>query len=117
MTQETLYTIQSKKMEAIVMKIDLKKSYDCVDWVFLRLVLFKIGLVREAVAWIIGCIYNSSMVVIINGSASRFIHPSRGLRQGCALSPLLFILVMDALSIKIKRATENGWFRGIDISP
>lgn len=117
MTQETLHISQSKKMEVAVMKIDLKKAYDRVDWVFMHLVMYKIGLVREEVAWIMGCIYNTSMVVIINDSDSKFFHPSRGLRQGCVLSPLLFILVMDSLSIKINRVAENGWFRGIDISP
>ena len=30
-TQEMIHTIHSKKMEAVVMKIDLKKGYDRVD--------------------------------------------------------------------------------------
>lgn len=66
------------------------------------MVLFKIGLDRGLVNWIMGCVTNTSMVVIINGVASNFFRPGRGLRQGCALSPLLFILIMDILSSKIR---------------
>ena len=57
------------------------------------------------------------MAILINGSASKFFHPGRGLRQGCALSPLLFILVMDALSLRINRAVAQGTFKGIEIGP
>lgn len=117
LTQEINHSIQSRGMKAAVMKIDLNKAYDKVDWDFLRLVLFKIGLDRGMVGWIMGCITHTSMAVIINGSTMSFFHPGRGLRQGCTLSPLLFILIMDSLSIKIKRATDMRIFRGIDISP
>ena len=114
-TQEIIHTIQGKKREAVVMKIDLNKAYDRVDWTFMRLILFKIGMDAEAVKWIMSCISNTTMAIIINGMTTNFVHPSRGLRQGCSLSPLLFILMMDALSIKIKRAAELGSFKGINI--
>ena len=81
----------------------------------MRLVLYKIGLDKEAVEWVMGCLTNISMAVIINGSTSNFFHPSRGLRQGCALSPLLFILMMDAMSLKLKVVFDGGLFLGINI--
>jgi len=31
-------------MNATVMKVDLKKSYDFLDWGYLRMVLYKIGI-------------------------------------------------------------------------
>lgn len=79
-TQEMIHTIHSKKLDAAVMKIDLKKAYNRVDWVFLHLILFKIGISKEAVEWIMACVFNTSMAVIINGSTSKFFYPSRGLR-------------------------------------
>lgn len=115
-TQEILHSIKSQKLASWVMKVDLKKAYDKVDWAFLNLILFKIGLGSDTVDWIMGCISSTYMVVIVNGTASIFFKPDRSLRQGCALSPLLFILVMDALSLKISRAVELGSFRGIKIS-
>ena len=30
--QECLHGIKDKKLQALILKIDLKKAYDCVDW-------------------------------------------------------------------------------------
>lgn len=48
--------------------------------------------------------------------ASRFFKPRKGLIQGCVLSPLLFILVMDSLSLKIKNVVRRGYINGIKLS-
>eukprot|EP00253_Pinus_taeda_P004035 PITA_04035 len=57
-----------------------------------------------------------SFSILINGSASQFFHSERGLRQGCPLSPLLFLLVMEGLSRLIISATQEGTLRGLKIS-
>lgn len=43
-TQECLYSIHTNKLEVIIMKVDLKKTYDCVDWTFLYIILHRVGL-------------------------------------------------------------------------
>jgi len=48
--------------------------------------------------------------VLINGFPSYSFRASRGLRQGCSLSPLVFILALIGLSLKIKEAKELGFF-------
>lgn len=98
------------------MKIDLRKVYDCIDWAFLCMLLMKIGLSNMSIEWIMGCISNAHFFVLINGKPTRFFTTGRGLKQGCALSPLLFILVMDYLSLKIHRAIRDGFFKGIKIT-
>jgi len=44
------------------------------------------------------CITDVPYSVLINGSASPFFPAKRGFRQGCPLSPLLFLLIMEDLS-------------------
>ena len=42
--QETLHSIKVKNKKALVLKLDLIKAYDRVDWGFLRLVLLQVGI-------------------------------------------------------------------------
>lgn len=54
--------------------------------------------------------------VLINGSSSKNFSASRGLKQGCMLSPLLFILVMEGLSRLLLEEKQVGSIRGIQNS-
>ena len=54
--QERLHFIKTKKINSLLMKLDLHKAYDCVDWDFLRAVLHKIFLSRLVFEWIMACI-------------------------------------------------------------
>ena len=66
--------------------------------------------------WILGCISSTNFVVLVNGSPSSFFPATHGIRQGCPLSPLLFILVIEGLSLLIEDANRNGKIKGIKIS-
>ena len=63
-----------------------------------------------------GCITSANFAVLINGTPTNFFSTSRGIRQGCPLSPLLFILVIEGLSLLIVDARDNGLIKGIKIS-
>ena len=39
---------------------------------------------------------------MVNGHISPFFFPSRGVRQGCPLSPLLYVLSMEVLACNIR---------------
>jgi hypothetical protein len=54
--QETLHSTKTKKSKALILKLDLIKAYDRVDWSFLSLVLLQIGINLEATDWIMGCV-------------------------------------------------------------
>ena len=60
--------------------------------------------------WIRYCISTVKFSVLINGSPSDFFGSSRGLRQGDPLSPLLFDIVMEALSRMLDVAASAGQF-------
>jgi len=99
-----LHSIKLSKDPTVVVKLDLLKVYDRVSWLYLRLLLLHIGFSYPVVKWIMGCVTSVSFVVLINGGAVDFFKPSRGLRQGCPLSPYLFLLVAEGLS----RALEDA---------
>ena len=63
-----------------------------------------------------GYVQSTSFVVLINGSPSNLFRESRGLRQGCPLSPFIFLLIADALSRIIEHAKKEGSFKGVMVT-
>lgn len=107
-TQEALQSMHTRNIEAAILKIDLKKAFDCLDWSFLRCLLIKIGLNGLCTNWVMACVQDINFSILINGYLTIFFRAEKGLRQGCSLSPILFILAMDSLSLHIKRAVVAG---------
>ena len=68
------------------------------------------------VNWILGCVEYSNFVVLVNGNPSRFFPVSRGIRQGCPLSPLLCILIIEILSLLIQNAQQRGVITGVKVT-
>ena len=62
--------------------------------------------------WIEWCISTATFSVLVNGSPTCFFGSSRGLRQGEPLSPYLFVLGIEALSLMIDKAAEGGYISG-----
>jgi hypothetical protein len=100
-----------------ILKIDLSKSYDRFTCLYIQILLTHLGFKVPFINWIMCCITSVSFAVIINGLASYFFHAERGLRKECPLSPLLYLLIVEALNRAIEEAKSRGEFQGIVISP
>jgi len=60
------------------------------------------------VNWILGGLASASFAVMINGSPSRLFYATRGLRQGCPMSPFLLLLVAEGLSRVVTACKREG---------
>jgi hypothetical protein len=83
---------------------------------FIRLIIVQTGFSVTSISWIMSCVTSASFAVMINGETSAFFNSERGLRQGFPLSPLLFILIMESLSILLKHGQEVGNLTGVKVS-
>ena len=80
---------------AALLSLDQEKAFDRVDWSFLRSTLYAFGFGQSFIGWVDLFYNNSCSAVNVNGYVSSFFSLSRGVRQGCPLSPLLYILVAE----------------------
>ncbi|RVW42423.1 Transposon TX1 uncharacterized 149 kDa protein [Vitis vinifera] len=103
---EAIDSIVKSNRGAILCKLDIEKAYDHVDWDFLLAVMEKMGFGERWYRWIKWCLSTVRYSVMVNGSPTGFFQSSRGLRQGDLLSSYLFIVVMEAFSVLIKKLVE-----------
>jgi hypothetical protein len=75
-----------------------KKAYDHVNWDFLLYLLHRCGFGEKWRAWMRFCISVVRFSTLVNGTPSGFFNSTCGLRLRDPLSPLLFVVVMEALS-------------------
>lgn len=54
-----------------MLKIDLKKAYDSLEWPFLRFVLLNLGFPLVFVDWVMNCVSSVSYLILINGYPSK----------------------------------------------
>ncbi|GKC88783.1 retrovirus-related pol polyprotein from transposon TNT 1-94 [Tanacetum coccineum] len=84
-------------------KVDIQKAYDTVDWTFLHDVLVGFGFHPRLIGWIMECVTSTSFFISINGSLHGYFKGKCGLRQGDPMSPYLFTLVMEVLTLMLHR--------------
>ncbi|GKB77993.1 RNA-directed DNA polymerase, eukaryota [Tanacetum coccineum] len=101
----------------LLFKVDFEKAFDSVNWIFLLDVMRQMGFGHNGWRrWIASCLSSASISVLVNGSPSNEFLMERGLRQGDPLSPLLFLIVAEALQVTILNACDIGIFKGVRLS-
>lgn len=90
----------------ILTSLDFKKAFDTVSKGSITTTLKKFGFGPNFLRYV-DTILNETEASVKNGGwLSEWFRTTRGVRQGCVLSPLLFILVVECLAIKIRH--DNG---------
>ena len=99
----------------VLCKLDMEKVYDHVNWNFLLYLLERCGFSEKWRKWIYFCISTVRFSILINGSPEGFFGSTCGIWQGDPLSPLLFVVITEALSRMMSRAVEGGLLSGFQV--
>lgn len=94
--------VDQKNMGAAFVSLDQQKAFDRVDWGYLQQVLEKFGIGPNFRQWVKILYSDIKSSVICNGNISEPFPLSRGVRQGCPLSPLLYILALEPLGCALR---------------
>ena len=89
------------------------KAFDRVSWNFLFILHLRMNFSPEYIACVKLLYTNISSRVKINGTYSDSFSVERGVRQGCPLSPMLYVLFSEALTALIN---ENPDIKGFVIN-
>jgi len=100
-----------------MLKVDLAKAFDRIEWCFIVSAMKRQGFKDRFIDLVHTCISTTTMAVIINGEPGPTFLPKRGIRQGCPLSPYLFILAVNELAICLQKNSASNNIQGIMLGP
>ncbi|XP_060183329.1 uncharacterized protein LOC132613329 [Lycium barbarum] len=116
LAQEVIHDIRKENEGGnMVLKLDMSKAYDRVDWEFLTAVLkrFRFFDLRINMVWRL--VSGNWYSILINGHMRGFLNSTRGLKQGDPLSLSLFLLSAEVLSKMLNMLPLNHHFTGFHI--
>lgn len=97
----------------VVIALDAEKAFDRVEWRYLFACLKKFGYGPTFISWIKLLYTSPKASATTNGKHSQYFQLSRGTHQGCPISPLLFALAIEPLSLTLKTSPSIiGIYRG-----
>jgi len=79
--------------------------------------LTRLNLPAPFINLIYQCISTTTLSVLVNGEPSAGFSVTRGIRQGCPLSPYLFVVAINELSISLQCHLQNSRLAGISLGP
>ena len=108
LVHKTIHSLKVTRTPGMLLKLDLSKAYDKLNWQFLASILKAFGFVEEWSNWIMNMVSSDFFSILVNGSPSSPFNATRGIREGDPLSPFLFIIVVEGLGRMLKnRRTVN----------
>ena len=109
---DIIYYAQEADIPALLISIDFEKAYDMLEWSFILKSLKQFEFPDYMINWFKVLYKDVCSCVTNNGCASSYFSLSRGVRQGCPLSPYLFIVCAEILAHLIR---VNKHIKGIKI--
>jgi len=87
-----------------VLSLDQEKAFDRVEWSYLQRVLQQMNFGESFRQWVSLLYCDIFSSVLINGEPSQQFRVSRGVRQGCPLSPLLYVVMAETIACAVRHS-------------
>ncbi|XP_055961487.1 uncharacterized protein LOC130015416 [Mercurialis annua] len=84
------------------MKIDIRKTYNSVQWDCIEEILLGLRFPNEFIKWIMVCVKSPIFFIMINGKPGDFFKRACGIRQGDPMPPLLLVLMFYSSFARVR---------------
>ena len=106
--QDVIDYCENNEHDGTILFLDFQKAFDTVNHDFLKNVLIMYNFGNSFIKWVDILYQNAEACVTNNGWTSKPLKINKGIRQGCPLSALLFLLVVEVLACNIREDVGDG---------
>ena len=110
---DILYETKNQNIPGLLLSIDFQQAFDSISWKFISKTLDYYNFGPSFKNWIQLFQNGTESCILQNGFLSDFFYLQRGCRQGDPISPYIFILCAEVLSIMIRKEKS---VKGININ-
>ena len=91
---------------ALITAIDFRKAFDTVSWTAMKNILHKFGLGKNFIKMLMVCFNDFKTRILNNGHMSDYITITRGTKQGCPISSIIFNFIVEIIGLNLKQNTK-----------
>ena len=110
---DIIFECENKEINGLILLIDFQKAFDSLSWKFIKDSLKSSNFGPNFIKWIEMFQKGAKSKIILNGHLSDSFPLERGCRQGDPISPYLFMLCSEFLTLSIK---NDANIEGININ-
>ena len=103
---------KTRNIPGVLVSLDFRKAFDSLEWPFIMRTLDVFDFGTSMKTWVSTVYTNIDSAALNNGFLTNWFRPSRGVPQGCPLSPCLFILSAEIMANKMR---QDLHIKGIEI--
>ena len=104
--RDIIYYANKNNLSGALINLDWEKAFDRVDWGFLIKIMKKLGFPECIIKWLMILYTDITSSCLINGNITKEFKIERGVRQGCPLSMLTYVLFQEPLYQAIEKTNR-----------
>ena len=90
----------------MILSVDFEKAFDTVSWIAMIKVLKAFNFGNQFIDYVMLCYRNFKVTIGNNGYFTKTLKIKRGNKQGCPLSALNFLLIIETIGLKLRQCSD-----------